>query len=207
MKLIVAFNLLDIESALSVARSIAKDADLFAIGPLLLYKYGVNAVERFKEAVEVPLIAEAQVLERPQETITLFSDAGASWISVMAGAGQKVITTACTTARNSGSKIMIDLADASSVGQSALDAQRFGAEALTIHRPEIDDTRVPFEDRWEMVKGNTELPIYISAHISRNNVGDILGLNPSGIIVGTSVVQAEDPREEVAYYTSLIKNN
>ncbi len=208
MKLLVAFNLLDLESALSIARSIEQQVDLFTVGPLLLYKHGVAAVERFKEALpEIPLVVEAQILERPQESVNLFSDAGASWISVMAGAGQKVITTACSTARNKGTKIVLDLADASSVGQSALDAQRFGAVALSFHKPSVDDSRVPFIDRWHMVKGNTELPIFVSAHISRENVGEILGLEPSGIIIGSSVVQADNPLEEIKYFSELVKNN
>ena len=208
MKLLVAFNLLDLETALSIARSIEKQVDLFTVGPLLLYKYGVTAVERFKEAIpNVPLLVEAQLIERPQETVELFSDAGVQWISVMAGAGQKVITTACSTARDKGTKIIIDLADASSVGQSALDAKRFGASALSFHKPSIDDSRVPFIDRWHMVKGNTELPVFISAHISRENVGEILELESSGIIIGTSIVTKENPLEETIYFSELVKNN
>ncbi len=208
MKLLVSFNLLDLETALTIARSIEQQVDLFTVGPLLLHKYGVDAVKRFKEALpKVPLIAEAQVLEYPQEAISLFSDAGADWISVMAGAGPKVITTACSTARNKGTKIMVDLADASSAGQSALDAKRFGADALTFHRPSVDDDRVSFIDQWHMVKGNTELPIFVSAHVSRQNVGEILGLEPAGIIIGSSIVDKDNPLEEALYFSELIKNN
>ena len=208
MKLLVAFNSLDLETTLTVARSLEKHIDMFTVGPLLLHKYGVRAVEQFREALpHTPLIVEAQVLEHPQETIELFSEAGADWITVMAGAGQNIITTACNIARNKGTKIILDLADASSVGQSALDAQRFGVDALTFHRPSLDDSRVTFIDRWYMVKGNTELPLYISAHVSRQNVGEILGLEPAGIIIGSPIVNNEHPVEEVLYFSELLKNN
>lgn len=206
MKLLIAFNLLDIERALSVARSVKEFADFFVIGPLLIYKYGVAAVERFKEAVpDIPLIVEAQLLERPQETVKLFSDAGASWITVMAGTDATIITTAGSTARQENSNILLDLADAISVGQSARDAKRFGASALSMHRSSSGDSRTTFLDQWEMVKGNTELPVFISANISRDNVGEILGLEPAGIIIGTSIIRAEDPIEEAKYFAELIK--
>ncbi len=206
MKLLIAFNLLDIEQALSVASLVEPYASMFTIGPLLLHKYGEQAVKRFKEAFpEKQLLVEAQLLERPQETITLFANAGADWISVMAGAGSRIIQSACTTARDQGKKVIIDLADASSIGQAALDAKRFGASALSFHKPSVDDARVPFIDRWHMVKGNTSLPIFISAHISRENIGEVLGLEPSGIIIGTSVVTADDPVSEVTYFADLLK--
>ena len=74
-------------------------------------------------------------------------------------------------------------------------------------KPSVDDSKVPFIDRWHMVKGNTELPIFVSAHISRENVGEILGLEPSGIIIGTSVVQADNPLKEITDLSELVKNN
>ena len=39
-----------------------------------------------------------------------------------------------------------------------------------------------------MIQGNTKLPIFMASHISRDNVGEVLGLNPSGIILGSAVV-------------------
>ncbi len=207
MKLLIAFNSLDIEQALTVAALVEPHASMFTIGPLLIYKYGEQSVRRFKEAFpKKPLFVEAQILERPQETVKLFSKAGADLISVMAGAGKHTIHTASSTARNERTKIIIDLADAPSVGQSALEAKNLGAEALTFHKPSVDDGRVPFIDRWHMVKGNTSLPIYISAHISRENIGEVLGLEPSGIIIGSSIINASDPLKEATYFADLLKN-
>ena len=65
-------------------------------------------------------MAKAQILDRPAESVTLFTDAGADWISVLAGSGAETIHTATTTARDKGVKIMLDLADASSIGQNGL---------------------------------------------------------------------------------------
>ena len=207
MKLLISFNMLDIEQALTTAALVEPHASMFTIGPLLIYKYGEQAVKRFREAFpKKTLIVEAQLLERPQETVTLFSKAGADWISVMAGSDKRTIHTACATARNEKTKIVIDLADASSVGQSALEAKSLGAEALSFHKPSVEEGRVPFIDRWHMVKGNTTLPIFISAHISRENVGEVLGLEPSGIIIGSSIVNANDPLAEATYFADLLKN-
>ena len=145
MKLLISFNILDLEKALTVAALIEPHAEMFIIGPLLMYKYGEHSVKSFREKFpEKPLMAKAQILERPVESVTLFSKAGADWISVLAGAGAEAIHSATTTARDKGVKIILDLADASSIGQTALEAQRLGVEALTVLKPRIEDTRVPF---------------------------------------------------------------
>ncbi len=206
MKLLISFNILDLDKALTVAALIEPHADLFIIGPLLIYKYGEQSVKSFRNMFpEKPLMAKAQVLERPVESVTLFASAGADWISVLAGAGAETIHTATTTAKDKGVKVVLDLADASSIGQTALEAERLGAEALTVLKPRVEDTRAPFTDNWNMIQGNTKLPIFMASHISRDNVGEVLGLNPSGIILGSAVVNADNPLEEIRYFAELLK--
>lgn len=207
MKLLISFNILDLEKALTVAVSVEPHATMFIIGPLLLYKYGEESVKRFRaQFPEKTLMVKAQILERPAESVTLFSKAGANWISVLAGAGSETIHTATTIAREKGTKIILDLADANSMGQAALEAQRLGVEALSTNKPRIDDTRTPFTDNWHMIQGNTRLPIFIASPISHENVAEVLGLNPAGIILGSAIVNAEDPLKEAMYFSKLLEN-
>ena len=207
MKLLITFNLLDLERSLLVAQVIEPHVDVLTIGSPLLYKYGTHAVERFrKQFPKKTLFAEARILDRPHDTVKLFSQAGANWISVLSGAGQNTIHSASTSAAESGTKIILDLADSCSIGQDALEAQRLGVEGITFHKPTIDEEGLTFSDRWQMVKGNTNLPVYISAHTSRQNITEVLGFEPSGVIVGSSVINAEDPEKEAIYFADLIRN-
>ena len=56
-----------------------------------------------------------------------------------------------------------------------------------------------------MIQGNTKLPIFIASPISHDNVGEVLGLNPAGVIIGSAVINAEDPLKEITYYTQLLE--
>lgn len=207
MKLLISFNLLTIEKALSVATTVEPYVTTFIISPLLIYTYGVQAVKRFKDAFpEKSIMVDAQILERPQEAVSIFAQAGAEWISILASAHAQTIQQGNAAARTYGSKIVINLSGASSIGQAALEASRLGAEALLFHKPSVDDSRVPFIDQWTIAQGNTTLPIYISAHVSRENIGEIIGLNPAGIILGSSIINATDPEKEIAYFAELLKH-
>jgi 3-keto-L-gulonate-6-phosphate decarboxylase len=55
-----------------------------------------------------------------------------------------------------------------------------------------------------MIKGNTNLPIFVSAKINRENVDKIVALRPDAIIVGLSITEAEDSAQEAQYFSDLV---
>ena len=100
---------------------------------------------------------------------------------------------------------MLDLLDASSVGQSALEAKNLGVDALLFHSA-YDEQDTTILDKWDMVKGNSELPVFVSAKIGRESVEEIVKLLPDGIIIGRAITGAENPAQEAQYFAKLIKN-
>lgn len=205
MKLQIAFDMTDLDKAISIATEVEQYADILEVGSLLIYKHGDKAIRKFKETFpNKAILADAKIIDRGKEATILFAQAGADWITVMAGSGKNVIYAASTAAHELGKKIMLNLNDSSSLGQSALEAKSFGADALIFHKPSEDDTQLTFLDKWDMVKGNTQLPVFISASITRETINDMININPAGIILGKSITQAENPRTEIAYFHDLI---
>ncbi len=205
MKLQVAFDISDLDKALSIAQSVHEYADILEVGSLLIYKHGEASIKRFKEFFpKKAVLADAKIIDRPKDAVTLFAEAGADWITIMAGAGPNAIHTACTIAHSFNKKIMLDLTDSSSFGQSALEAKSLGADAILFHKPSTEDEHLLFQERWDMVKGNTTLPIYIAANINRENVADVLSIGATGIILGRAIVAAQDPKLEMEYFANLV---
>lgn len=205
MKLQISFDITDLQKALSIAHAIQQKADILEIGSLLIYKHGDEAIRAFREAFpQKTLLVDAKIMDRSKEAITLFASAGADWITVMAGAGSNTIHAACTTAHELGKKIMLDLADAPSLGQSALEAKSLGADALIFHKPSVEDYQILLQERWDMVQGNSTLPIYISAHVSRETIDQVMNLNPTGIVIGSAIVQAASPAEEAEFFAGVM---
>ena len=99
---------------------------------------------------------------------------------------------------------MLDLLDASSVGQSALEAKNLGIDALLFHQPYDAAESLVFLEQWDMVKGNSAVPIFVSAKITKENINDIINIKPDGIIIGSSIVNAEDPQEAAEFFHSVI---
>lgn len=205
MKLHISFDTSDLDKALTVAHAIEQQVDIFEIGTLLIYSHGIHALKKFREKFpQKQLVVDAKIIDRSKDAVPIFAQAGADWITIMAGADRTVIHTGCTMARSLGKKIMLDLSDASSPGQAAMEAQSLGVDTLIFHKPFVEDSHNVLLERWDMVKGNSTLPIFISAHITRENITEVLSLNPAGIIVGSAVVNASNPFEEASYFAHLI---
>lgn len=204
MKLQISFDLTDLQKALDIAMRVAPYATILEIGSLLLYKYGTQSIEAFRTNFpNATLLVDAKISDRAKEAVTMFAQAGADWITVMAGTTQNVIHSACTTAHELNKKIMLDLLDSSSLGQSALEAKGLGVDALLFHTPHDEEASLLFLDKWDIVRGNTTLPIFISGKISRTIIDKILSIKPDGTVIGKSIIDAEDPAAEAEFYHKM----
>ena len=100
---------------------------------------------------------------------------------------------------------MLDLIDASSLGQSALEAKTLGADALLVHIPTEDVSQLTFMEMWDMVKGNTPLPIYLSGNFNTDTLATTLTLNPAAIVIGKEITMAQNPEAEAQKFSNLIR--
>ena len=205
MKLQISFDLIDLDKAIVIAGEVAQYADIIEVGTILIYHHGIVAIKRFKEAFpDKTILADTKIVDRGKEVVELFAQAGADWITVMAGTSHHVIHATTTAAHNANVKVMLDLLDSDSVGQSALESKNLGADALLFHQPYSEGESLALLDKWDMIKGNSSLPIFISAKINRDNIDKIAALNPDGIIIGLSITDASDSAQEAQYFAELV---
>lgn len=204
MKIQIAFDITDLSKAIELAKQVNESVDIFEIGTLLLYQHGIQAIEAFRGAFPKKIIlVDSKIVDRPKELITTLARAGADWVTVMAGANKDTIHLAASTANQLNCKIMLDTADSSSLGQTALEAKNLGAQALLFHQPYDEKDALLFLDKWDMVRGNSGLPIFVAAKITRDTIDKILSIKPDGIILGRSVLEAENPAAEAQFYAEI----
>lgn len=204
MKIQIAFDVTDLSKAIELAKQVNESVDIFEIGTLLLYQHGIHAIEAFRNAFPKKIIlVDSKIVDRPKELITVLARAGADWVTVMAGANKDTIHLAATTANQLNCKIMLDTADSSSLGQTALEAKNLGAQALLFHQPYDEKDALLYLDKWDMVRGNSGLPIFVAAKITRDTIDKILSIKPDGIILGRSVLEAENPAAEAQFYAEI----
>ena len=85
----------DLDKALAVAELTQNYADVIEVGSLLIYKHGDAAVRAFKERFpQKTILADAKIADHAKDAITLLAQAGADWITVLAGTNKNTVHTA-----------------------------------------------------------------------------------------------------------------
>ncbi len=206
MKLQIAFDVLDLEKCLDIARSVEIYADSFEIRSSLLLKHGVHIIEQFKTTFpNKELFVETQIVSHAQDIVPMCIKAGADWISVMAGTTQEMIHGVSILASQKNKFVTVDLLDANSIGQAAMNAKKLGADALLYHNVYDHQDEASFAmEEWDDLRGNTNLPIYITSNIDRNNINFIISLNPDVIVIGKTITTMINPAEEAEFYFNAI---
>ena len=205
MKLQISFDITDLNRALEIAKQVAPFADVIEIGTMLIYHHGLNAVEQFRTTLpDKTLLVDAKIVDRGKQAITAIAKAGADWITVMAGTNKNVIHSACATASSLKKQIMLDLLDASTSAQGALEAKSLGASGLLLHAPFEETNAMQFLEQWQMVRGNTDLPIFVSAHITRETIAQVAHVKPDGIVIGRAIIESENPAKEAQFFKEFI---
>ncbi len=208
MKFQISFDNPDMEQTLALADQVGEYADIIEIGSLPLFKHGTLIVELFrKKFPKKILFADTKIVDRGRDVVSMFSQAGVDWVSVMAGTSRGVIHGTCSKAHDLGKKVFLDLLDTNVPAQEALEAKSLGIDALLFHQAYEGEGSVDFMEQWEFVRGNTDLPIYISAKISRESIDPILALRPDGIIVGKSIEQSNDSIAEALFFQELCRKS
>jgi 3-hexulose-6-phosphate synthase len=205
MKLQISFDLPDLDKSLAIAKQVVDYCHILEIGTILLYKYGISVISAFKEQFpHKTILTDTKIVDRGRDVTTLFGSTPTDWLTVTAGTSKDVIHSVCTTAHNANKKVMFDLIDSRSLGQAALDAQSFGIDALLFHQTYDEQESLVFLDQWDMVRGNTSLPIFISAHINREIIEKIISISPDGIVVGKAITESTNPSQEAQFFYELV---
>lgn len=207
MKLQIALDLLDLQKCLDIAKTVEPYADSFQIGIPLLLKYGVHAIEEFQAAFpSKDIFAETQIMNHEQDIASMYLKAGATWISVMSGTSKEVIHSVASLANEKNKFVMMDLFNANSMGQSAMDAKKLGIDALLYQNMYNQENENDFAiEEWDDLRGNSKLPIYVRANINRDNIDFILSLKPDAIIIGKAITQAKNPAEEAEFFYNTVQ--
>ena len=207
MNLQISYDFTNLTEAIEVAKKTASYADIIEIGTPLLFAEGVRAVEAFrKEFPNKKLLADIKLVDRVDDVISLYGTAGADYITVLGGTTNNIIRKATTIAHKHNVKVILDLVDIYTLGQAAKDASTLEVDGILFHSPYDTDSSHEIEDKWEIVRGNTKLPIFVAEKINKESIQNILTLKPDGILIGKAITKAANPEEAAKEFHSLIHN-
>ena len=131
----VALDLLNAHRALGIAKdSIEGGADWIEVGTPLIKSEGMEIVRKLKQTFpDKTLVADMKTMDTGALETEMAAKAGADIVCILAASDDSTILDALKSARDYGTKIMVDLIGVKDKVKRAKELEKLGVDYLCIH--------------------------------------------------------------------------
>jgi 3-dehydro-L-gulonate-6-phosphate decarboxylase len=198
-RLQIALDKVDLPSALAPLQKAAPSIDIIECGTVLILAEGLRAVREIRALFpDKEILADIRIAEAGKLLSTMAFEAGASLVSVVAGASMTTVMQVCQVAAEHGGEVQIELADEWYDADKARQWREAGASHVIVKRSR--DREAAGDLSWGPadIARVDELAamgftVTITGGIKPNDLETFRG-HPVGIIIaGRSVAGSDDP--------------
>lgn len=183
--------------------------DIVEVGTLLILREGLSSVRVVRALAPThPILADVRIAEAGGPIARLSFEAGADWVSMVAGASESTVKEVCRVARKYGGEVQIELGENPDPKKIPLWADE-GVQHVIVHR-----TRDAAQTTWsdEQIDRIAELSTYgftvtVTGGVTVEDASRLAPTAADIIIVGRGIVEADSPREAAADYRCAIDGN
>jgi len=193
----VALDLVHGDRALKIAEeAVAGGADWIEVGTPLIKSEGMEIVRRLKRRFpNHTIVADMKTIDVGGAEVEIAAKSGADVVVVLGVSSDPTVTEALLSARQYGSRIMVDLFNVGNKIARAKQVQKMGADYVCVHVG-VDEQMVggsPLSELKGLAK-SVGIPIAAAGGINSETAPDILKAGASIVIVGGAIIKAKDVR-------------
>lgn len=199
----------DLRSALETLSAAHPFVDIVEVGTPLVFREGMNAVRRVREAhPQMTLAADLKIMDAGRAEADIAFSAGADIVTVMALAADATIAGALESARTQGKRVMVDMMQVEKTRARATELAALGSDLLCLHTAHDQQAShgSPFAQLADLREALPSTGLAIAGGVSQSALAQILPLKPQVIIVGSAITAAADPRASARQFYERIRD-
>ena len=191
----VALDLVDAHRALQIAaESVEGGIDWLEAGTPLIKAEGMDIIRQLRAKFpQQTIVADLKTMDTGGLEVEIATKSGASVITIMGISEDSTITEAVKSARQYGSKIMIDMMQVEDKPARAKEVAELGVDYICIH-VSIDEQMVggnPLADV-KAVSEVVDIPVAVAGGINSESAALAVENGASIIIIGGAITKAQD---------------
>jgi len=193
----IALDFLHLDKALKVAAETHSFTDIIEAGTPLIKSEGMKVIETFRKNFQAKQIfADLKIMDAGALEAKMAFDAGADMITVCAQASMETIVEAIEETRRWNRKVVIDLIGSRDWLSKTKELKHLSPDFFCIHTGLDEQMRgkKPFGGLEDFVR-EVNQPYCIAGGIKPEDIPFIMPFEPSIIIVGGYITQAENPEK------------
>ena len=209
MKLQIAIDMVDAETALRMVKEIHDVIDIVEIGTPMIVREGMLAVRLIKASYpNVVVLADAKIMDGGYIESEDIFEAGADMVTVLAVADIATIQAVVNTARKHGKQTMADMICVSNVEKRASELDNIGLDYICIHTAiDVQNTgKTPFDELAKIMKVLKNTKAAVAGGISIKTIPLIKKIGPEIVVAGSALTKAANLRAAVVEIEEAIKN-
>jgi len=191
----VALDLVHGHRAMAIAEEAVRGgADWLEAGTPLIKSEGMEIVRKLKKRFpRSTVVADMKTIDVGGAEVEMAAKSGADIVVVLGVSSDPTITEAIMSARQYGSKVMVDLFNVRDKARRAKQVEKMGADYLCVHVG-IDEQMVGGNPLAELrkVARAARIPVAAAGGINSETAPDIVRVGASVVIVGGAVIKARD---------------
>ncbi|NHA68607.1 orotidine 5'-phosphate decarboxylase / HUMPS family protein [Phycicoccus flavus] len=197
-RLQLALDMTDLSSALRPLNKAVSQVDVIECGTVLVLGEGLRAVREVRALYpDKVVLADVRIVEAGSIIAKHCFDAGASWVSVVAGASLTTVEQVVTVAEDHGGEVQVELGESYDVEQ-ARRWRDLGVQHVIVKRSRDKEAAGSLTwgeqdvDRVGELAG-LGLTVTITGGVTVKDLETFQGAPVGVVIAGRSIVEAEDP--------------
>lgn len=195
-RLQLAVDTLSLEDALVFLKDVSPYIDIVEVGTPLLYRSGLEAVRRIKEAYpDLYLLCDSKIMDAGAYESKEQFEAGADCVSVLGVTDDATIRACVEEARKYQKEVSVDTICIRDLEARIGQIEQMGADYISVHTG-VDQQargRTPLDDLREIRRCAKRARISVAGGIRLDTVGEYLALGPDVVIVGGGILGQPDP--------------
>lgn len=195
-RLQLAVDTLSLEEALSFLKDASSYIDIVEVGTPLLYRSGLEAVRRIKEAYpDLYLLCDSKIMDAGAYESREQFEAGADCVSVLGVTDDATIRACVEEARKYRREVSVDTICIQNLEARMGQIEPMGVDYISVHTG-VDQQargRTPLDDLKEIKRCVKRAGVSVAGGIRLDTVEEYLALEPDVVIVGGGILGQQDP--------------
>lgn len=196
MKLQLAIDELNLAEALEALKELHPYVDIVEVGTPFLIDAGREAVRQIKEAYPtLEVLCDAKIMDAGAYEAQLAYDAGAEYVTVLGITDDLTIKGCVEQAQKQKRQVMVDLICVQNYEERIPVIEALGVDVIAVHTgaDQQHAGRTPLEDLKELKQYTKKVKVAVAGGINSETVGAYVALEPDIVIVGSGILNADDP--------------
>ena len=208
-KLQIALDDISLENVMKLLEKVEGYVDIVEIGSPLIIEYGSCAVREIRKRYpKLEILFDGKIMDAGSYEAELAYKAGADYVTVLGVTDDRTIADVVHTAKNAGKKVMVDMICVKDVKSRIEKMEELGVDIVAVHTgvDQQAEGRTPLDDLIEIQKYVKRVKVAVAGGINAKTISSYLECHPEIIIVGGSIVHADNPTRAVKEMAEIIHN-